>query len=170
MHSLKLVERYRLMKFNDSAFIVKGLNEKIKLLNEYEAITQRMVDTDLDEITNLIALRQIIIQKIDSIMSDINEVISRQSKKEQAILNDILSHKEADNKNEYKLIQEAMSEVERILVRISSEEQGVVNTMEKIKLELEDEMLKSNKGKQVLDYFSSFASYNIKGRKLDSIT
>ena len=158
------------MKFNDSAFIVKGLNEKIKLLNEYEAITQRMVDTDLDEITNLIALRQIIIQKIDSIMSDINEVISRQSKKEQAILNDILSHKEADNKNEYKLIQEAMSEVERILVRISSEEQGVVNTMEKIKLELEDEMLKSNKGKQVLDYFSSFASYNIKGRKLDSIT
>lgn len=158
------------MNANDFTLINGRLKEKIKLLNQYEELTKTMSESDLEKITEQIAQRQVLIQQIDNASADIKDIVKKQTKKEQKILSDIISFKSNDANNEFNQIYHASKEIEQLLIKIATEEKDVELTIENIKQNLEDEMLKSNKGKQVIDYFNAFAAYNIKGKKFDSLT
>lgn len=158
------------MKSKYIAEIRNNLENKIKLLNEYEQITAKMVDADLEKITELIAQRQLLIKDIDKITSEINEIVDNQHKGLKTCLTEILSFEKIECDDALEGIKVLAEKLESILIEISHKEKDVVLRMDDLKKALELEMLQSNKGKQVMDYCNSFASFNFNGNKFNSIS
>ena len=58
--------------------------------------------------------------------------------------------------------------LEKVLVEISEKEKAAKQKMDEMRLLLSEQMTKSNKSKQVIDYCNSFATVNKSGSNLNS--
>ena len=158
------------MKLNNISLIGNYLEEKISLLGDYEKITEKMVDSNLEVITELIAQRQLLIPEVDKITNEILEIVAIQPKDIQFALREILSFKKTNCDDKFAEIKNKAQLLEKTLIEISYKEKDVALRMEALKQELEEEMLKSNKGKQIIDYCNSFATFNSNGNNFNAIT
>ncbi len=158
------------MKKKHISMISEAMGEKISLLIEFKGITEKMISADLDAMAELIAERQVLIQKIDSIQSDINVQIDRLPDDEKTVVTDILAHKKPEVPESLLQILNKAEEIENLLVEIMVIEKKVAVSMEKIQSELLTDMQKMNKSKQVIDYFSSFSGVKPNGEQLNSLS
>jgi len=158
------------MKSNHILSLVNYLEEKIRLLGDYKKVTEKMVDSNLEVITELIAQRQLIILEVDKITNQIFEIVEIQPKDSQLALKEILSFRKNNCGIKFAEIKNKAEILEKTLVEISYKEKDVALKMEALKEELEEEMLKSNKGKQIIDYCNSFATFNMNGNSFNAVT
>lgn len=150
--------------------LVGILDEKILLLEKYNEITDRMSGSELDTLAELIAERQLIIPKVDGKSAEIQEIVSNQSESVQKLLKEILSFKKINCKEPYTDLQTKAEELEKTLISISYKEKSVVTRFDILKKNLEEEMLKSNKSRQVIDYCNAFTVVNFNGNNFNSVT
>ena len=150
--------------------ITKYIDQKIVLLNKFRKITSKIADSDFDSLAGLIAERQVVINDIDNKTEMIKKIIAEQAGEVSVILNKLIRFEKVDCSNEYKPVAEKSAELEKLLIQISEEEKAVRLKMENVKKDLEEDMLKSNKSKKVLDYFNSFVGNASSGNTFNSVT
>ena len=150
--------------------ITKYIDQKIVLLNKFRKITSKIADSDFDSLAGLIAERQVVINDIDNKTEMIKKIIAEQAGEVSVILNKLIRFEKVDCSNEYKPVAEKSAELEKLLIQISEEEKAVRLRMENVKKDLEEDMLKSNKSKKVLDYFNSFVGNASSGNTFNSVT
>jgi len=158
------------MKLKDISTLGDNLTEKIGLLVKYQNITEKMTDSDLDEIAKLIAERQLIIPEVDEKTAEILKIVEKQPKDVQLILKDLLSFKKNNCDEKFIEIKNKANVLEETLISISHKEKKVVIRMDFLKKSLEEEMLKSNKSKQVIDYCNAFSAFEFNGNNFNSTT
>ncbi len=150
--------------------IAQYIDQKIVLLYKFREITSKIADSDFDSLAGLIAERQVIINDIDNKTEKIRKIIAEQSDEVSRILSKLIRFEKIECSNEYKPIQEKSAELEKLLIQISEEEKAVYLKMENVKKDLEEDMLKSNKSKKVLNYFNSFVGNASSGNTFNSVT
>ena len=150
--------------------IVKYIDQKIVLLNKFREITSKIADSDFDSLAGLIAERQVVINDIDNKTEIIKNIISEQTDEVSGILSKLIRFEKVECSNEYKPVQEKSTELENLLIQISEEEKAIHLKMENVKKGLEEDMLKSNKSRKVLDYFNSFVGNASSGNTFNSVT
>lgn len=139
------------------------LESKIDQLTIYREITKKMASSDLDEISELIAQRQMIINTVDGFSNEIKNIINIQDNTDKQLLASCFAFKKPTLPTELGVIYIKINKLEEILIGISKDERKATMQIENIQDELADEMQKSNKSKQVIDYCNSFQSNNIGG-------
>lgn len=147
-----------------------SLVDKIELLEAYQRITEEMAASNLDETAELIAQRQLLIFDIDSKTDEIKNIVENEQKDTQLVLRSILAFKETKIDDTLLNVKQLAKKLESTLIAISHKEKDVVIQMEAIKKKLEEEMLNSNKVKQVVNYCNSFASFSQNGNNFNSLT
>lgn len=150
--------------------ITKYIDQKIVLLNKFREITSKIADSDFDSLAGLIAERQVVINDIDNKTEMIKKIIAEQTDEVSGILSKLIRFEKVDCANEYRPVAEKSAELEKILIQISEEEKAVRQKMENVKKDLEEDMLKSNKSKKVLNYFNSFVGNASSGNTFNSVT
>ena len=158
------------MKSDYISVIIKSLDKKIQSLTGYKEITEKIIESDFESLANYIAQRQLIVVEVDKITLEIKGVILEQPNDVQNVLTQIIAFKKIIYNEKYKALIEKATELESLLISISEREKLARIQMEQIKKELENEMMKSNKSRQIIDYCNSFASINSKGNNLNSLT
>ncbi len=150
--------------------IAQYIDQKIVLLNKFREITSKIADSDFDSLAGLIAERQVIINDIDNKTEKIRKIIAEQSDEISGMLSKLIRFEKVECSNEYKPVQEKSAELEKLLIQISEEEKAIYLKMENVKKDLEEDMLKSNKSKKVLNYFNSFVGNASSGNTFNSVT
>ncbi|MFA5659480.1 MAG: hypothetical protein WC900_09390 [Oscillospiraceae bacterium] len=157
------------MKQKYASEIQYALDEKIALLSEFKELTKKMVKADLDALAELMANRQLLIPKIDSCSSSISLLVEEHGGDEKQLFQEIIAFKKPEIPDELLIIREKSDQIEELLVEILRLENKVFDTIEEIKTTLVADMQKMNKGKQVIDYFSSISEMKQKGTALNSL-
>ena len=150
--------------------ITKYIDQKIVLLNKFREITSKIADSDFDSLAGLIAERQVVINDIDNKTEMIKKIIAEQTDEVSGILSQLIRFEKTECASEYKPVAEKSAELEKILIQISEEEKAVHQKMENVKKGLEEDMLKSNKSRKVLNYFNSFVGNASSGNTFNSVT
>ncbi len=150
--------------------ITKYIDQKIVLLNKFREITSKIADSDFDSLAGLIAERQVVINDIDNKTENIKKIIAEQTDEVSGILSQLIRFEKTECSNEYKPVAEKSAELVKILIQISEEEKAVHQKMENVKKGLEEDMLKSNKSRKVLNYFNSFVGSASSGNTFNSVT
>ncbi len=160
----------KIMEMSYISKLVGILDEKILLLEKYDEITDRMSGSELDALAELIAERQLIIPKVDRKSAEIQEIVSNQLESVQTVLKEILSFKKINCNAIYNDLQNKAEALEKTLISISYKEKSVVTRFDTLKKNLEEEMLKSNKSRQVIDYCNAFTVVDFNGNSFNSVT
>ena len=158
------------MSSNFISVITKYMDQKITLLQKFKKITEKMIESDFESLAKLIAERQLIINDIDNKTERINKVISEQPADVAGILEQLVKFQKIECIDEYLPVKIKASELEALLIDISADEKEVRINMDELKNNLEEDMLKSNKSRKVIDYCNSFATFSSNGNNFNSLS
>lgn len=158
------------MKSDYISAIIKSLDHKIMHLKRFEEITEKIIKSDFEDLAEHIAQRQLVIADVDKHTLKIKKLIAEQPDEVQITINKILSFTKTNQGERYEALQEKASELENVLVEISEKEKFARNRMDELKKELDSEMQKSSKSRQVIDYVNNFTVVTSNGKTFDSIT
>lgn len=169
MHSPRLTEGDNAMKKETIKKVEKELRYKIKHFQSFEKLTELLCGTDFDSLAELIAKRQVEISKIDKSTAALNAVIESLSSDESELIRDIINLKNINPSQELIMTSVLSKELAQLLDTVAQKDVLAKNRIDAIKDELTEQMHKSTKNKQVLDYFNSFANVSNNGSSFDSV-
>ncbi len=144
------------------------MDRKLREMERYSEITNRMLYEDIDGVGELIEERQSIITAMDGISVDIKQFISEQSIEHQDKLNKLIKFEDVGALNgELLELQEKIGHIRELRQKIITEDAAAYDRLSKMRDEMRDKLEKSAKGKQVINYFSKTSINVNKGKKLN---
>ncbi|MBQ5319752.1 MAG: hypothetical protein J6K17_11715 [Oscillospiraceae bacterium] len=144
------------------------VDRKIREMERYSEITNRMLYEDIDGVGELIAERQSIITAMDGISVDIKKFINEQTIEQQDTLNKLMKFEDIGELNgELLELQEKIAKVNQLREQIIEKDSEAINRMSEMRDELREKLEQSAKGKKVIDYFSKTNINVNKGKRLN---
>lgn len=144
------------------------VDRKIREMERYSEITNRMLYEDIDGVGDLIEERQSIITTMDGISVDIKQFISEQSIEHQDKLNKLMKFEDIGELNgELMELQEKITRVNELKEQIIAKDSEAINRLGEMRDDLRDKLEQSAKGKKVINYFSKTAINVNKGKRLN---
>ncbi len=144
------------------------VNRKIREMERYSEITNRMLYEDIDGVGELIAERQSIITSMDGISVDIKKFISEQTIEQQDTLNKLMKFEDIGELNgELLELQEKIAQVNQLREQIIEKDSAAINRLGEMRDEMREKLEQSAKGKKVIDYFSKTNINVNKGKRLN---
>lgn len=144
------------------------VNRKIREMERYSEITNRMLYEDIDGVGELIAERQSIITSMDGISVDIKKFISEQTIEQQDTLNKLMKFEDIGELNgELLELQEKIAQVNQLREQIIEKDSAAINRLSEMRDEMREKLEQSAKGKKVIDYFSKTNINVNKGKRLN---
>ncbi len=144
------------------------VDRKLREMERYSEITNRMLYEDIDGVGELIEERQSIITAMDGISVDIKQFISEQSIERQNELNKLMKFEDIDGLNDELLeLQEKINRIRELREKIIEDDAAAYSRLGKMRDELREKLEQSAKGKQVINYFSKTSINVNKGKKLN---
>ena len=145
------------------------LDKRIEQAERYHEISSKMIYEDIDGVTEMLDRREKLIAKIDGISAEIKSYVNAQSVERKELLEDMFSFKEVGElSGELLEIQERLLKYKEIKHKINEADKEIYKHLKQMQNELAAEMNKSNRSKQVIDYFSQTSIDVNKGRKLNT--
>ena len=144
------------------------VDRKIREMERYSEITNRMLYEDIDGVGELIAERQSIITLMDGISVDIKKYISEQTIEQQDTLNKLLKFEDIGELNgELLELQEKIAQINQLREQIIEKDSAAINRLGEMRDEMREKLEQSAKGKKVIDYFSQTNINVNKGKRLN---
>lgn len=144
------------------------VDRKIREMERYSEITNRMLYEDIDGVGELIEERQSIITLMDGISVDIKKYISEQTIEQQDTLNRLLKFEDIGELNgELLELQEKIAQVNQLREQIIEKDSAAINRLGEMRDEMREKLEQSAKGKKVIDYFSKTNINVNKGKRLN---
>ena len=144
------------------------VDRKIREMERYSEITNRMLYEDIDGVGELIAERQSIITTMDGISVDIKKFISEQTIEQQDTLNKLLKFEDIGELNgELLELQEKIAQVNQLREQIVERDSAAINRLGEMRDEMWEKLEQSAKGKKVINYFSKTNINVNKGKRLN---
>ncbi len=144
------------------------VDRKIREMERYSEITNRMLYEDIDGVGELIEERQSIITSMDGISVDIKKFISEQTIEQQDTLNRLMKFEDIGELNgELLELQEKIAQINQLREQIIEKDSAAINRLGEMRDEIRDKLEQSAKGKKVIDYFSKTNINVNKGKRLN---
>lgn len=144
------------------------VDRKIREMERYSEITNRMLYEDIDGVGELIAERQSIITSMDGISVDIKKFISEQTIEQQDTLNRLMKFEDIGELNgELLELQEKIAQVNQLREQIIEKDSAAINRLGEMRDEMREKLEQSAKGKKVINYFSKTNINVNKGKRLN---
>ena len=144
------------------------VDRKIREMERYSEITNRMLYEDIDGVGELIEERQSIITAMDGISLDIKQFISEQSMEHQDKLNRLMKFEDIGGLNgELLELQEKISRINELKAKIIESDRAAYNRLSDMRDEVREKLEQSAKGKKVINYFSKTTVNVNKGKRLN---
>ena len=144
------------------------VDRKIREMERYSEITNRMLYEDIDGVGELIEERQSIITAMDGISLDIKQFISEQSMEHQDKLNRLMKFEDIGGLNgELLELQEKISRINELKAKIIESDKAAYNRLSDMRDEVREKLEQSAKGKKVINYFSKTTVNVNKGKRLN---
>ena len=148
--------------------LINLVDRKIREMERYSEITNRMLYEDIDGVGELIAERQSIITSMDGISVDIKKFISEQSIEQQDTLNRLMKFEDIGELNgELLELQEKIAQVNQLSQQIIEKDSAAISRLGEMRDEMREKLELSAKGKKVIDYFSKTNINVNKGKRLN---
>lgn len=148
--------------------LINLVEKKIREMERYSEITNRMLYEDIDGVGELIAERQSIITSMDGISVDIKKYISEQTIEQQNTLNKLMKFEDIGELNgELLELQEKIAQVNQLREQIIEKDSEAINRLGEMRDEMREKLEQSAKGKKVIDYFSKTNINVNKGKRLN---
>ncbi|MBQ8786252.1 MAG: hypothetical protein IJZ61_01305 [Oscillospiraceae bacterium] len=144
------------------------VDRKIREMERYSEITNRMLYEDIDGVGELIEERQSIITSMDGISVDIKKYISEQSIEQQDTLNKLMKFEDIGELNgELLELQEKISQINQLREQIIEKDSAAIKRLGEMRDEIWEKLEQSAKGKKVINYFSKTNINVNKGKRLN---
>ncbi len=144
------------------------VDRKIREMERYSEITNRMLYEDIDGVGELITERQSIITSMDGISVDIKKFISEQSIEQQDTLNKLMKFEDIGELNgELLELQEKIAQINQLREQIIEKDSAAISRLGEMRDEMREKLEQSAKGKKVIDYFSKTNINVNKGKRLN---
>lgn len=144
------------------------VDRKLREMERYSEITNRMLYEDIDGVGELIEERQSIITAMDGISLDIKQYISEQSMEHQDRLNRLMKFEDVGELNgELLEFQGKIKQIKELKEKIIADDSAAYDRLGKMRDEMREKLEQSAKGKQVINYFSKTSINVNKGKKLN---
>ena len=144
------------------------VDRKIREMERYSEITNRMLYEDIDGVGELIEERQSIITAMDGISLDIKQFISEQSIEHQDKLNRLMKFEDIGGLNgELLELQEKIGRINELKAKIIESDKAAYNRMSDMRDDVREKLEQSAKGKKVINYFSKTTVNVNKGKRLN---
>ncbi len=148
--------------------LINLVDRKIREMERYSEITNRMLYEDVDGVGELIEERQSIITSMDGISVDIKKFISEQSIEQQDTLNKLMKFEDIGELNgELLELQEKIAKINQLREQIIERDSAAINRLGEMRDEMREKLEQSAKGKKVIDYFSQTNINVNKGKRLN---
>ncbi|MBQ8177193.1 MAG: hypothetical protein IJ035_09200 [Oscillospiraceae bacterium] len=148
--------------------LISLVDKKIREMERYSEITNRMLYEDIDGVGELIEERQSIITTMDGISLDIKKFISEQTIEQQNTLNKLMKFEDIGELNgELLELQDKIAQVNQLREQIIEKDSAAINRLGEMRDEMREKLEQSAKGKKVIDYFSKTNINVNKGKRLN---
>lgn len=144
------------------------VDKKIREMERYNEITNRMIYEDIDGVDELIEECQKIITVMDGISLDIKQFINEQSIEYRDKLNKLMNFEDIGTLNgELLELQKKIKRTNELRLQIIESNNAAYDRLADMHEELKQHLEQSAKGKQVINYFSGTNTNVNKGKKLN---
>lgn len=148
--------------------LISLVDKKIREMERYSEITNRMLYEDIDGVGELIEERQSIITTMDGISVDIKKFISEQTIEQQDTLNRLMRFEDIGELNSELLeLQDKIAQVNQLREQIIEKDSAAINRLSEMRDEMREKLEQSAKGKKVINYFSKTNINVNKGKRLN---
>ena len=148
--------------------LINLVDKKIREMERYSEITNRMLYEDVDGVGELIEERQSIITTMDGISLDIKKFINEQTIEQQDTLNKLMKFEDIGELNgELLELQEKIAKVNQLKEKIIERDSAAINHLSEMRDEMREKLEQSAKGKKVINYFSKTNINVNKGKRLN---
>ncbi len=148
--------------------LINLVDRKIREMERYSEITNRMLYEDIDGVGELIEERQSIITTMDGISVDIKKFISEQTIEQQDTLNRLMKFEDIGELNgELLELQDKIAQVNQLREQIIESDSAAINRLGEMRDEMWEKLEQSAKGKKVINYFSKTNINVNKGKRLN---
>ncbi|MBQ3161502.1 MAG: hypothetical protein IJC04_05185 [Oscillospiraceae bacterium] len=148
--------------------LINLVDRKIREMERYSEITNRMLYEDVDGVGELIEERQSIITSMDGISVDIKKFISEQTIEQQDTLNKLMKFEDIGELNgELLELQEKIAKINQLKEQIIERDSAAINRLGEMRDEMREKLEQSAKGKKVINYFSKTNINVNKGKRLN---
>ena len=148
--------------------LISLVDKKIREMERYSEITNRMLYEDIDGVGELIEERQSIITTMDGISVDIKKFISEQTIEQQDTLNRLMRFEDIGELNSELLeLQDKIAQVNQLREQIIEKDSAAINRLSEMRDEMREKLEQSAKGKKVINYFLKTNINVNKGKRLN---
>lgn len=143
--------------------ILSLMDKKIEQAERYREISNKMIYEDIDGVNEMLDRRQELITQIDGISAEIKAYVNSQSVEKRDVLNNMLSFREVGElSGEMLELQEKLMRYKEVKKQINEADRKIYKHIKEMQNELAAEMVRSNRSKQVIDYFKT-TSIDVEG-------
>lgn len=143
--------------------ILSLMDKKIEQAERYREISNKMIYEDIDGVNEMLDRRQELITQIDGISAEIKAYVNSQSVEKRDVLNNMLSFREVGElSGELLELQEKLMRYKEVKKQINEADKKIYKHIKEMQNELATEMARSNRSKQVIDYFKT-TSIDVEG-------
>ncbi len=136
--------------------ILSLMDKKIEQAERYREISNKMIYEDIDGVNEMLDRRQELITQIDGISAEIKAYVNSQSVEKRDVLNNMLSFREVGElSGELLELQEKLMRYKEVKKQINEADRKIYKHIKEMQNELAAEMVRSNRSKQVIDYFKT---------------
>lgn len=136
--------------------ILSLMDKKIEQAERYREISNKMIYEDIDGVNEMLDRRQELITQIDGISAEIKAYVNSQSVEKRDVLNNMLSFREVGElSGELLELQEKLMRYKEVKKQINEADRKICKHIKEMQNELAAEMVRSNRSKQVIDYFKT---------------
>lgn len=136
--------------------ILNLMDKKIEQAERYREISNKMIYEDIDGVNEMLDRRQELITQIDGISAEIKAYVNSQSVEKRDVLNNMLSFREVGElSGELLELQEKLMRYKEVKKQINEADRKIYKHIKEMQNELAAEMVRSNRSKQVIDYFKT---------------
>ena len=136
--------------------ILSLMDKKIEQAERYREISNKMIYEDIDGVNEMLDRRQELITQIDGISAEIKAYVNSQSVEKRDVLNNLLLFREVGElSGELLELQEKLMRYKEVKKQINEADRKIYKHIKEMQNELAAEMVRSNRSKQVIDYFKT---------------
>lgn len=136
--------------------ILSLMDKKIEQAERYREISNKMIYEDIDGVNEMLDRRQELITQIDGISAEIKAYVNSQSVEKRDVLNNMLSFREVGElSGELLELQDKLMRYKEVKKQINEADRKICKHIKEMQNELAAEMVRSNRSKQVIDYFKT---------------
>ena len=136
--------------------ILSLMDKKIEQAERYREISNKMIYEDIDGVNEMLDRRQELITQIDGISAEIKAYVNSQSVEKRDVLNNMLLFREVGElSGELLELQEKLMRYKEVKKQINEADRKIYKHIKEMQNELAAEMVRSNRSKQVIDYFKT---------------